>query len=666
MASLSLLRTTVLLCAALLGNAAQAAAPAAASFFGAPQIGQAELSPKGGHVALTATMDDGSQVLMIRRTDDPTKVTVVARTPADKALITAIHWINERRIGFTVKNLQEEFRGNLDEFAIDRDGENRVHLIAGSWGFQQDQIGSRMVSRTLRADHLFFDTAHDGSDDILVEHLHWNDTDLAPDQTRLMRLNTRNQTLRNAADGGQPEAARYWLTDVNDVPRVVTSQVKGHCITSYRKADGASWSEIGNGVCYLDQRLTPLFFDGGDTLYVRANHKGYGALFRYNLQAMKMDPEPVIETPGFDFSGDAEIDRSTRKLLGIHLRTDAATTVWLDPVLKAEQARIDTALPGKVNIVSCAQDCAASPVLLIASTSDRQPVQYILYTRASGAMIGLGGTHPDINPAQMGSRSFHRYAARDGRAIPAYVTMPAVKAAGPQPAVVLVHGGPAARGASWEWDAEAAFLSSRGYVVIQPEFRGGTGFGSDHFQAGWKQWGGAMQDDLADAARWAAKQGWADPRRVAIMGASYGGYATLMGLIKDPQVFRCGIEWAGVTDIKLMFTSRQSDASEQDLGYGMRLLIGDPDVDTAMFSKNSPLLRAAELKQPLLMAHGLEDRRVPSEHADRFSSAVKAHNPNVTSIVYKDEGHGWRHPENSIDFWRQVETFLDRNLKQAE
>lgn len=212
------------------------------------------------------------------------------------------------------------------------------------------------------------------------------------------------------------------------------------------------------------------------------------------------------------------------------------------------------------------------------------------------------------------------------------------------------------------------FLASRGYVVIQPEFRGSTGFGPAHFEAGWKQWGGAMQDDLADAAKWAVKQGWADARRVGIMGGSYGGYATLMGLIKDPQIFRAGVEWAGVTDIGMMFTSTESDASEENLGYSMRTLIGDPDdkADAAMFRRNSPQLRAAELKQPLLMAHGAGDRRVPLAHARSFRDAIKSHNANVTSIIYDDEGHGWRKEKTRIAFWQQVEAFLDKNLKHAE
>ena len=138
--------------------------------------------------------------------------------------------------------------------------------------------------------------------------------------------------------------------------------------------------------------------------------------------------------------------------------------------------------------------------------------------------------------------------------------------------------------------------------------------------------------------------------------------------IKDPQIFRAGVEWAGVTDIKLMFTLSESDASQEDLGYSMRTLIGDPDgeADAAMFRRNSPLLRAAELKQPLLMAHGAQDKRVPIAHASRFRDAIKAHNPNVTSIIYPDEGHGWRNEATNIAFWRQVETFLDKHLKHAE
>jgi len=229
-----------------------------------------------------------------------------------------------------------------------------------------------------------------------------------------------------------------------------------------------------------------------------------------------------------------------------------------------------------------------------------------------------------------------------------------------------VHGGPNLRGGSWEWSREAQFLASRGYLVIEPEFRGSTGFGDKHFKAGWKQWGQAMQTDLADAALWAAQKGWADPKRIGIMGASYGGYATLMGLIENPEIFRCGVEWAGVTDMNLMFNTASSDASEEWLHYGIRTLMGDPDKDADMFKRYSPLLNAARLTQPLLMAHGAQDRRVPLVHATTFLSAVRGTNAHVEWLAYAEEAHGWRHEEDSIDFWQHVDSFLDKNLKRAQ
>jgi dipeptidyl aminopeptidase/acylaminoacyl peptidase len=290
------------------------------------------------------------------------------------------------------------------------------------------------------------------------------------------------------------------------------------------------------------------------------------------------------------------------------------------------------------------------------------PPAYFVYTPADNHIVGLGSSLPGIDPKQMGKRDFFRFVARDGMQIPVYVTMPAAKASGPRPAIVLVHGGPYVRGGSWEWDEEAQFLASRGYVVLQPEFRGSTGFGSTLFRAGWQQWGRAMQDDLADTAAWAVKQGWADPKRIGIMGGSYGGYATLMGLVRNPDVFRAGVEWAGVTDIGLMFSAVESDASEDALQYDMKTLIGDPLKDPAAFAAVSPLAQAGRIRQPLLIAHGAQDKRVPLVHAAKFRSAVTEKNPNVEYVVYPEEGHDWYHEVDNIDFWKRVEAFLEKNL----
>jgi len=641
------------------------APPSAASFFKDPAISFVSLSPQGGYVALVTKLDDGRQALAVRDTADLKKLSVPVTASSD-AKIVAVHWINESRLGFTFKNYRTEFESNLDEFAVDRDGSNLTRLISGNWQHRQNVTGSNITDKVLTADYAFFDITHDGSDDIIVARYIWNGIDMHPDASHLFRLNTRTRRLHDMLEGAQPGHAIDWLPDATDMPRIVTAQSQGRCITYYHAKAGDKWEEMVNVDCTHDDKFSPLFFDGADTLYVKASYKGYGSLFRYDVKTMTMAKEPFLSVPGFDFRGAPVLDYASKRLLGIHLETDASTTVWLDPRLTALQKKIDELLPQTTNSIDCAADCLNAPVVLVKSSSDRQPLEYFIYTQASGAIIGLGGGYPDIKPQQMGLRDFYHYTARDGMSIPVYVTMPPAKVQGPQPTVVLVHGGPSVRGGFWEWDQEAQFLASRGYVVIQADYRGSSGFGYHHYEAGWKQWGQSMQDDLADAALWAVKQGWADPKRIAIMGASYGGYATLMGLIKNPEIFRCGVDWAGVTDLNLMFTAAESDASQEQLHYGMRTLIGDPEKDAAMFIQNSPLPNAGKLKQPLLLAHGAQDVRVPLVHATRFRDAVEKNNRQVEWLVYSDEGHGWRHEADNIDFWNHVDAFLDKHLKHAQ
>ncbi|WP_083748532.1 S9 family peptidase [Pelomonas sp. KK5] len=265
----------------------------------------------------------------------------------------------------------------------------------------------------------------------------------------------------------------------------------------------------------------------------------------------------------------------------------------------------------------------------------------------------------------MGRRDVHRIKARDGLEFPVLVTLPAGKAAGPRPAVVLVHGGPWLRGTHWAWQRDAQFLASRGYVVIEPEFRGSTGYGEKLFRAGWKQWGLAMQDDVVDATRWAVAQGWADPQRICLAGASYGGYATLMGLIRDPALYRCGFEWVGVSDVGLMYSIAWSDFSDEWKRFGMPLLIGDRKADAAQLEATSPLMQAARLQRPLLMGAGGQDMRVPVKHGSEFRDAARRAGAAIQWVEYPEEGHGWRRLENHVDWWTRVEKFLDRHIGAA-
>ena len=293
-----------------------------------------------------------------------------------------------------------------------------------------------------------------------------------------------------------------------------------------------------------------------------------------------------------------------------------------------------------------------------------RPSTYVLYNTQTGELNRIGEAFPGIDAARMGRQQPVRYTARDGRGIPGLLTLP--PGGGKNlPLVVLVHGGPYMRGSSWGWNPESQFLASRGYAVLEPEFRGSQGYGQAHYRAGWKQWGMAMQDDIADGARWAVAQGHADPKRICIAGASYGGYATLMGLAKDGDLYRCGISWAGVTDIDLLYGGQWSfadDLPDDYKKYGMPELIGDRVKDAAQLTATSPIRQAARITQPLLLAHGAVDRRVTISHGTRFRDALKRTNQQVEWIEYAEEGHGWRAPATRVDFWGRVEKFLDRHI----
>ncbi len=335
--------------------------------------------------------------------------------------------------------------------------------------------------------------------------------------------------------------------------------------------------------------------------------------------------------------------------------------------MAAAQQSVDALLPATTNILHAGRH-AATPWLLVVSWSDRQPPLYALYDRANGKLTQVGKARAGIDPARMAAQDLVRFPARDGLTIPAWLTIPGQARGKRLPLVVLVHGGPYVRGETWGWDAPTQFLASRGYAVLAPEFRGSTGFGRQHFRAGWKQWGLAMQDDLADAARWAVAQGIADPDRICIAGASYGGYAALMGVIKDPALFRCAVNWVGVTDIELLYTghwSAESDLSDLSRQYGMPLLVGDPVHDRAQLQATSPLAQAARLRQPVLMAYGGADRRVPPYHGRKMLAALTPHNRDVEWVMYDNEGHGWGLVATRLDFWTRVETFLHKHIGAA-
>jgi dipeptidyl aminopeptidase/acylaminoacyl peptidase len=301
--------------------------------------------------------------------------------------------------------------------------------------------------------------------------------------------------------------------------------------------------------------------------------------------------------------------------------------------------------------------------VLVTSTSDRDPGTWYLLDLDARKLEFLAVSRKAIRPDTMPAREPLRYKARDGLEIPAYLTLPKGREPKSLPLVLYVHGGPWVRGATWQWRDEAAFLAAQGYAVLEPEFRGSTEWGRTLFLAGWKQWGRAMQDDLLDGIDFLAQRGTIDPKRVCIMGASYGGYAVMMGLARDPDRFRCGINYVGVTDINLMFDVTWSDMFDTDfIRFSARELIGDLERDADQLKATSPLLNAAKIRAPVLMAYGGGDRRVPLVHGERMRDALASHNAQVEWVSYPDEGHGFLLEATRYDFNRRVQAFLAKHL----
>jgi dipeptidyl aminopeptidase/acylaminoacyl peptidase len=303
---------------------------------------------------------------------------------------------------------------------------------------------------------------------------------------------------------------------------------------------------------------------------------------------------------------------------------------------------------------------------LVYAHSDRDPGAYHLFDRAKPSLEPIAKTREWIDPKLMAERRFITYKARDGLEIPAWLTIPAGSNGKNLPLIVNVHGGPTVRGYSgiqWGRWPEAQFFASRGYAVLEPEPRNSTGFGSKHFQIGLKMWGQTMQDDINDGALHLVQEGIVDKSRMCIHGGSYGGYAAAMGAVRDPDLWRCATPFLAVTDLPLLMTASESDASAEFLRTDIRKMIGDIDTERAMLEKNSPLRLADRAKAPILLAMGSDDRRVPIVHGNRFNDALVAAGKKVEYVVYPGEGHGFNKDANVIDFYKRLEKFFAENLK---
>lgn len=668
----------LLAAAALLAIAGPVAAQKKASdytvedFFRPGQFTEMRLSPNGERLSALAPLKGRNNLVIL---DLKTrKSSMLTNFEALDAL--EVTWVNNDRVCFRVADGQEAtgqllYRGT---YCINHDGSDlRDFTRPGVRDATTTAGGLTLIS--------FLARVYDGSPDMIV---------MAALRTRdsqdVYRFNTSTGRFQLLSFDSPGRVVR-WILDHNHVPRVAVTQPKrdGRGARNvrqvwYRDGEGAKWEKLHEygflSVWSQGEAISPLAFDfDNTTLYVASNvGRERFAIYKYDTKARKMG-ELLFEDALVDMPSGLEaipdewrglvFSRKQKKLLGVRYQADKPASQWVDPDAARLQRQVDATFPRTANLVSLPPENEARA--LIFSQSDVDPGTYYLMDRNKPSIEALVKTRDWLDPKLLSERRFITYKARDGRVIPAYLTIPAGSSGKNLPLIVNIHGGPWLRVYHWaEWmRPEAQFFASRGYAVLEPEPRGSTGFGRSHFESSFKQWGQAMQDDITDGALHLAKEGIVDKGRMCLHGGSYGGYASAMGVAKEPELWRCATPFVAVTDLFLFQKTSYSDLAALTNFFETDFLrmVGDSDADREMFTRYSPAQQAAKIKAPVLLTMGSDDVRVPQVHGDTFRSNLESAGKKVDYVVYPGEGHGYNKPGNVYDFYRRLEKFFAEHLK---
>jgi dipeptidyl aminopeptidase/acylaminoacyl peptidase len=360
-----------------------------------------------------------------------------------------------------------------------------------------------------------------------------------------------------------------------------------------------------------------------------------------------------------DVTGAVSLD-TTGRVTSVLINDNDARVVHLDPVLERMQSTVQKRIPGYTpRLLTVAAD--RSRAVIFTGESDN-PGKYSLYDARDDKLFLMEHAMPWLKGRSLARSEPFSMKARDGLTIHGQFTPPQPAVAAP-PVIVLPHGGPFGVRDYALYDAEVQYLASRGYAVLQVDFRGSGGYGRDFLKAGFGRWGGEMQDDLADALRWLIGTGKVDGARACIYGGSYGGYAAVMGLIRYPELFRCGATMAGVSDLSLLHSSTEF-RNDPWVANLLREIIGDPVKEKERLQRSSPAFLARQIKRPLLIAHGAKDERADPEHAWRLRAAVEAAGGKPVWMMFEEEGHGLVDPENREAFYTRLVAFFDEHLRK--
>jgi dipeptidyl aminopeptidase/acylaminoacyl peptidase len=459
-----------------------------------------------------------------------------------------------------------------------------------------------------------------------------------------------------ALDTENPGDVLAWHADDNLIVRGATAvTAAGAYEVRVRDTASAPWRAVASSG--PDDEVFALGFskDGGELLL-----KSSIGSDTVRVLACNLSTGAEREIAGRDnFDAEGVIFHPVRRVIeAVAFEPGRREWTVIDPSVAADFDAISKLDDGDLSIVS--RD-AADQMWIVAFNADRRSAKYYLWWRADRRGEFLFSRRPDLDQHPLPAVKPIRYRARDGMEPHAYLTLPAGGEVRKLPMVLFVHGGPWARD-YWGFNPWMHLLANRGYAVLQPNYRGSTGYGKKYLHAGDLQWGRAMQDDLTDAVKWAVDEGIADPDRVAIFGGSYGGYAALAGAAFTPDLFRCAVDLVGPSSL---FTLLSSFPPYWVPIIGLfKSRMGDPDVPghREMLMSASPLFAAGRIGIPLLIGQVANDPRVTQKESEQIVAAIEKNGGTVTYVLYPDEGHGFARPSNNIDFLARAENFLAENL----
>src|SRR5689334_4135460 len=608
-------------------------------FFGDPEIAGAQISPDGAFIAFVKPFK-GTRNIWVKKTAEP--FTSAKPITADtKRPIPTYFWSRD---------------GKYILFVQDKAGDENYNVYAvnpaDAPAAGQDVPTARNLTdaKGIRA---FIYAVPRSEPDVIYVGL--NDRDAAWHDLYKVKISTGERTLIRK----NTERITAYFFDLKDQLRLATRSAENGD-TEVLRVDADKFTKVYS--CTVFEACGPIrYHKDGERVYFQTNKGSDVDLIRLELFNPTTGKEELVESDPLkhvDF-GNAVFSELSDELIATSYDDERERVYWKDKAFEADYKNLQKQLPGKeIGFGSSTKD---EKLWIIAANADTDPGSTYLYDRSTKKLTLQYQAREKLNRAYLTPRKPVKYPSSDGLQVPAYLTLPKGVEAKNLPAIILPHGGPWYRD-SWGYDAFAQFLANRGYAVLQPNFRGSTGYGKKFIDAGNKQWGNKMQDDVTWGAKYLIAQGIADPKRVGIMGGSYGGYATLAGVAFTPDVYAAGVSIVGPSNLITLLESIPAYWEQVRKLFYERM--GDPNTPEgkAQLLRQSPLTAAAKIKTPLLVVQGANDPRVNKRESDQIVIALRDRGFPVEYMVAPDEGHGFARPVNNSALFASAEKFLAKYL----